>query len=144
MSFVDIISAIKVRLEHNAALTSFCNAHFGNTQQVSKEFRIRTEVNAADLPLIMITRPSRRTVWAGTISKKENIVALLAIFQQDDKALALDQIIQMEELLETIMSTRTSLPGDHGFASELRDSANDEGLYYPVYAIRLEFVVRDR
>lgn len=144
MSFVDNINALKVRLENNQALNDFALTKWEKVFKILKVFHNRTEIGLNDLPLIMITRPTVNRTPSNLSARKEHTVALYAGFRQEDRLLALEQLIELDSLLEDAVIVRTNLQGDIPMPVEVTDSTNDEGLYHPVYFMVMNLKVRTK
>lgn len=144
MSFVNNINALKVRLENHAGLNTFCQNTFGKGLNVQKVFKHRTEVQLDDFPIVMITRPRKDITFAGEVSRKEQSVYLYAGFHQDDKEKALENSIEFEEYLEQAVLNKTQIQGDIPMAVSINDSANDEGMFHPVYFLVMHLKVKTR
>lgn len=144
MSFVDNINAFKIRLENNQALNDFALTKFGKVFKVWKVFHNRTEIGLDDLPLIMITRPNVNRTPSNLSPRKEHTVALYAGFRQEDRLLALEQFIELDSLLEDTVMVKTNIQGDIPMAVEVTDSANDEGLYHPIYFLVMHLKVKTK
>lgn len=144
MSFVNNINAIKIRLENHAGLNSFCQNTFGKTLNVQKVYKNRKEIQLDDLPIVMITRPRKALTVSGEAPKKEQSVYLYAGFKQDDQEQALENSIQFEEYLEQAVIAKTQIQGDMGMAVFVDDTANDEGMFHPVYFMVMHLKVKCR
>ena len=144
MSFITKINALKFRLEENQALQDYFAEKFKKTAGVRKEFRNRAEINLSDLPLILITRPSLRREQAGNVIRKEHSVSLYVGFQHQDRADALEIILELEERIEIAVTTYTSQTGDTPMPVSVEESVNDEGMYHPSYFFMMGLKVKDR
>lgn len=144
MSFIAKINALKVRLENNQALQNFCMNKFNKRLTVLKVFRDRTEISLSDLPIVMITRPQVNRTFAGYMPKIEQIIYLYAGFHQIDREKAIDNSIEFEELLEEAINQKTQVSGDIPMAIMPGDSANDEGMFHPVYFLVMHLTVKER
>ena len=58
-SFIATIDLLKTTLSADVALSSFCSAKWNKTLSIKDMFKIRTEINQNDLPIILITNPSK-------------------------------------------------------------------------------------
>jgi hypothetical protein len=145
MSFIDDLNAFVVRLENHAGLRDFIRSAFpGKNLTVMKTVRDRVEIQISDCPLVMMTRPTIQRVRQGNAVNLENAVFLYGGIHEPDRTKALDELIQMEELMEDAMLTKTDLPGDRGIVVVPGDSVMDEGLYHPIYFVVKHFTVKER
>jgi hypothetical protein len=136
------INGLKLRLEAYAPLRTFCTTNFNKELTVKKVFKHRTEIQLNEFPLVLITRPQRQYEFAGEVARKKNIVYLYAGFRQEDREKALENSIEFEDLLEEAVNTRAT--GDVPMAVSATDSANDEGMFHPVYFLVKHVVIKDR
>jgi hypothetical protein len=143
-SFIDKINALKVRLERNADLQNYAAQNFGKQFTVKKSFRDITEISLEELPIIMILRPSVSRNTAGNAVTKEHEVDLVLGFRQEDSDLALDQFIEVDELLEAAAITKTTEAGDVGMYITPLDSANDTGIHAPAYFQGMTLRIKNR
>lgn len=141
-TLIQKINGLKARLEAHAGLINFCASNFNKALTVGKVFKQRTEVQIDEFPLVMITRPQRQYEFGGAVSHKKNIVYLYAGFRTEDKGKALDLSIEFEDLLEEAVGTRAA--GDVPMDVSATDSANDEGMFHPVYFLVKHVVIKDR
>lgn len=143
-SFVDTLNSLKSALENDTALQAFCQAKWGKALTVKKVFKQRQELLIAELPVVLITRPIRRTE-DGLARKKDNknTVRLYAGFHQADRDKALDETIGFEEAIETAVLADETLGGTAA-ATAFDSSQNDEGLFHPVYFTVMEFDILKR
>lgn len=141
-TLVQKINALQVRLKDHAGLNNFCMSNFKKALTVKKIFKHRTEIQLHEFPLVMITRPQRQYEFAGEVARKKNVVYLYAGFRQEDRDKALENSIEFEDLLEEAVNTRAT--GDVPMAILATDSANDEGMFHPVYFLVKHVVIKDR
>lgn len=145
MTFIDDINALKIRLENYAGLLDFIRSTFpGKNLTVMKTVRDRVEIQPGDCPLIMMTRPTIQRIRQGNAFNLENSVFLYAGIFEPDRTKALDELIQMEELCEEAMLSKTEIQGDKGMVVVPGDSVMDEGMFHPVYFVVKHFTVKER
>jgi hypothetical protein len=132
-SFLDTIKLLVTALETNAALAAFAQEKWKKSVAVKKVFKRRTEIPTNSLPIILITRPSiRKTFQIGNGREGANLVRLYAGFFQPDPRKGLDEMIEYEELLDSILSDMK--PGEIGaIGIDPEVSTNDEGKHHPSY-----------
>jgi hypothetical protein len=136
------INALKTRLEAHEGLRNFYLSKFSKEVTVRKVFKRKTEIRLDDFPIIMITRPRKNYLFAGEVWKKENVVLLYAGYRQEDMETALDNFIELEDLLEEAVNTRAT--GDVPMVVVPGDSENDEGMFHPVYFMVKQITIKDR
>ena len=139
-SFTLTTDNIRTTLEGDSALDSFCLSKWGKSLTVRKEFRNRAEVPTSDLPLIMITRPGtgRTDIIQGR--EWEHAVRLYCGFHQPDRTKAQDELVAFEELIEDALIADT-MRGGTAIDTDPESTANDEGLYHPVYFMVMELKI---
>jgi hypothetical protein len=143
-SFVPKLNALKIRLEGNAALQAYAADTFGKQFMVKRVFKRRVEVHTNDLPLVLMTRPSvSRTISNGVITK-EHVVRLYIGFTQNDLEKAQDNLIELDELIDTAVMEKTALTGDLPMPVSPQGSDNDEGVYHPTYFLVKDLMVKER
>lgn len=132
-SFVKLIDNLMDVLNADVALKTFCLDTFNKEITVKKTYSNRIEISPTQLPIIIITHPGiieRERIIGGEIITHS--VRLYCGLHQPDKLLALDNIIQLEELIDQALE-------QDPFRTELVDgqilgtSASDEGIYHPQY-----------
>jgi hypothetical protein len=147
MSFITYINALKVRLENNADLQNYFVDKFGEGLTVKKVFKDRTAIDQADLPLCMITRPDVGRTPAGNATKREHSVLLYVGWPYEDLAdleKPLEYFIDIDDLLEVAVMTKSQAAGDMGMYIAVEDSANDEGLYHPIYFQTMHLKIKEQ
>lgn len=134
---VDLITA-------DAALQAYAQAKWQKRFTVRREFRDRVQINAGELPLIMITRPSveKESLISGG-RHKTNTVMLYVLFQQVDRVKAQSEVVDVENLLDTCLGvTNSRIKDANGIplvkAVRPGSAANDQGMFHPVYGIVME------
>lgn len=141
-TLIQKINGLKLRLEAHAGLSNFCMSNFNKALTVRKVFKQRTEFQLDEFPIVMITRPQRQYEFAGQVSRKKEVVYLYAGFRSEDREKALELSIEFEDLLEEAVNTRAE--GDVPMDVSATDSANDEGMFHPVYFMVKHVVIKDR
>jgi hypothetical protein len=149
MSIILDINALKVRLQNNPDLNDWFLEKFGKDLQVKKIFKNRAELSMAeDFPLIMITRPQvNRTFGGSSAVDKHHDLLLYCGFYYDDAAdleLPLDYFIELDDLLERAVITKTTADGDKVIPISIAESANDQGLKHPFYFMSMHTILRAR
>ncbi len=144
MSISEKINALKIRIENNKPLQDYCALHFRKQLKVVNVFKTKKQITLDELPIVMITRPRVSREPFGNASKKEHSVYLYLGFQQTDIEKALDNSIEIEDLLEAAISSKTSIQGDAGMYVSPADSSNDEGMFHPTYFMLMEVIIKDR
>jgi hypothetical protein len=144
MSFVDTLNNLKTTLESNANLQAFCQEKWGKALTVKKVFKQRSEVLIGELPIVLITRPERRSE-EGLVRRKDNThtVRLYAGFHQPDREKALDETIGLEEAIDNAVMA-DNLLGGTAAGTSFTSSQNDEGLFHPVYFQVIDFDILKR
>jgi len=141
MSFVDTLKDMTTTLGADTGLLAFCNAAFTKAHTVKRVYKPRVEIELADLPLIMITRPVLKAgVWRPTERDYTHTIRLYCGFQCDDRELAQELLIEFEEVLDAAIlvykDPNKLLAGITDI--DPQDAVNDEGYFHPVY-----FFVKD-
>ena len=144
MGFLDKFKAIAVRIQNNQALDQFCQTNFGKSLSVLKIFKHRTEIDIKDLPIVLITRPRVSRQFHGNVPKKEHSIFLYCGFFSEDKEKAAEYSIELEELIEDAVKTRTTDANDKPIPLMPANSALDEGKFHPVYFFVMEVLVKGR
>lgn len=114
----------------------------GKSLQVRLSFKRRTEINTADLPLVMITRP-RRERAEGTVGRRryDTTLLLYAGFHFDGPREEGPELLQrFEELIEDAL-LKDIRRGGAAVDTEWDDSSNDEGANHPVYFSVSQFTI---
>jgi hypothetical protein len=145
MSFVPTIKDLEAALKADADLAAFIAANFpGKSLTVKRVFRDREEIKTSDLPLLMLTRPSRSVEYAlNDIDDDNHQVRGYFLFHESDRTIAQDLVIEGEE---AIVDAAIKDPERSGLASDtafLR-SANDEGKFHPVYGVMIDLQITRR
>lgn len=144
MSFVKKLNALKIRLEKSKKLQDYFYENFNKPLSIKRVFKNRVEIGLSDLPILLITRPRRDTLFAGNISNKEHSVLLRIGFNQNDFEKAQDNLIEIEEIIEEIIPMKTTDPDDVAMAMSVGETLNDEGVYHPVYFMMMHLIVKDK
>jgi hypothetical protein len=147
MSFITYINALKVRLENNADLQNYFQEKFSAALTVQKVFKDRTAIDQADLPLCMITRPGVGRTPSGSATKREHSVLLYVGWPYDDLSdleKPLEYFIEIDDLLEAAVMTKSQAAGDMGMYIAVEDSANDEGMYHPIYFQTMHLTIKEQ
>ena len=144
MSFKDNLNALKIRLEQNAALQNYAGENFGKNFTVKRTYKKRVEINLGLLPLILITRPSVTRTMENQLISKLHSVNLYVGFLQNDYEKAQDHLIELDEILDSAIITKTQEPGDLPMKISLGLSDNDEGIYHPSYFMVKEITIKER
>jgi hypothetical protein len=144
-SFITTIDGIVATLQGNTALNDYTKAEFNNkTITVKKIFKKRTDVNIADLPIILITRPSlEKSHLINSPRNGKNTVRLYVGFHQTDKRKALDNFIQLEEKIDdALLAVAPETLG--AISINPNESANDEGMFHPIYFMAMNVEILHR
>lgn len=143
MSIKDATDNIKTVLAQDATLNAWIASTFpGKTLKVRKAFKRRQEVNAADLPLIMITVPTRRhkSETAGSRIFEHTVTVYAGLCHNGDRELSPDLVEQFEALVEKAIMRDATRDG-YALNTHFSESSNDEGAFHPNYFSALEFLV---
>lgn len=143
MSAVNATDNIKSVLSSDPQLLAWIAEHFpGKTLKVIRAYKRRQEINTADLPLVMITRPTRTRI-DGPIGRRRynSSVLIYAGFQFDGKREdGPDLLDQFDELIEDAL-LKDIRRGGFAVDTEWDDSSNDEGANHPVYFSVSQFTI---
>ena len=144
MSFVPVLNNLKTSLEEDTSLQAFCQSAWGKSLTVKKVFKQRVEVLLTELPVILITRPTRKTE-DGLVRRKDNehTVRLYAGFHQPNRETALDNLIYFEEYIDAAVLADPERGGT-ARSTEFISAQNDEGLFHPVYFTVIELSIQKR
>jgi hypothetical protein len=142
-TFISVIDNIKSTLENDTALDTLCQENFGRAITVLKSFKNRQELDAAQFPVIMITRPQVKKTYLTGAKDGEHTVLLYCGFFCEDSTQALDMLVQLEEAVDDAMLVDTSRGGT-AIDSLPGDSANDSGHYHPYYFIVMTVDIHHR
>jgi hypothetical protein len=125
------------------SLQEYASLKWGRVMTVRREFRNRVQVGASELPLIMVTRPS--------VSKESrisggrdnvNTIRLYVLFHQHDRAKAQSEVVAVEELIDDCLEAYYRIKDEDGdpLVKNVKpgESANDEGMFHPVYGIVMD------
>ena len=150
-SFNDVLDRLVRILEEDEGVQNFAMDRWLSRITIKRVFKRRTEVNASELPLIMMTRPrlAQTPMLGGPESRKnDNTVTLYILFVQPDAEKAQQDIIAIEELVDDCLNRNYRIKDANGnplvksvFPIE---SANDEGLYHPNYSIVKDLKIEHR
>lgn len=142
-SFVTVYNNIITTLQNDSALAAFCDAKWGKMLTVLKVFKKRVEVNLADLPVILVTRPNIDKEFLINARDADNIVRLYAGFHQTDREKAMEEMIEFEEKIDdALMVDHTR--GGNAKSTNPKTSANDEGEFHPVYFMVMDVAIKHR
>lgn len=144
MAFVEKFKAMAVRIENNQPLQHFCQVNFNRTLKVIKVFKNRTEINKDELPIAMLTRPGVNRTFAGGTSKKDQSVFIYFGFRHEDREKAVELSIEVEELLQIAVMTKSTNINDRPMAVMPVDTTTDQGKFHPVHFLVMECLVKDR
>lgn len=143
MSFTAALEAVKAALDNDAALQAYVDANFTRSLTVKLAYKNRMELSPADLPVVILTRPSVKKRFQTGVRDATHAVVMYVVFQQDDRELGPLQMIRMEELLDDAIIKDVSL-GGVVISAIPDDSANDEGKNHPVYCMILSMEIQHR
>ncbi len=142
MSFTDCLDRIKYDLDHGTALQSFITANFERNLQVRLAYKDREEINKAELPIILITRPEKvpkgleNTIGAF----QDHTVVMYIGFHCNDHSQGQRLLIQFEEQVEAAIMRDMTLNG-YAICVIPGPSRNDQGANHPEYFIVKTFTV---
>ncbi len=142
MSFTAVTDNIKTTLTADTTLKAWITSRFpGKTLKAIKSFRNRQEINVADLPIVMITRPARKYVQ-GTIGsqRRESTVVLYLGFYSENRETAQDILTEFEEQVEAALY-RDRRRGGTADSTDYDASENDSGAYHPHYFTVMQFTL---
>jgi hypothetical protein len=131
------INGIIAALTADEDLAAFCRDHWGKELQAKFIYKKRASISMSeDLPIVMITRPgvdkNLQTIGADPIViEKNHTVRFYCGFYQEDPVKAPVELLQFEELIESVLVSQGLIPGP---------SNNDEGLLHPVYFIVSDYM----
>ncbi|MDA8104660.1 MAG: hypothetical protein M0Z71_04705 [Nitrospiraceae bacterium] len=144
-SFVTVINNLVTLLQGTGTpLQVWSQSKFNRSVIIKKVYKNRTEVNASDLPIILIARPLLEKSYLINASRNgKHTVRFYAGFHQPDRRVALDQFIEFEEMID---DTLLSVPPESLGAIILdpKHSANDEGKFHPYYFHVCEIEIKHR
>ena len=146
-SFVTIIDALCGVLAGDTNLSAFCIARWKKDITVKKVFKKRVELNATELPVILVTRPSVEKTYQLRSRDGENTVRLYCGFEQADKETALDNIITFEETIDdALFAGQKTIVAGGGVAINATPiaSINDEGEFHPIYFMAMDLKIKHR
>lgn len=140
-SFVDVINNLVNTLQSDSTLDTFCREEWGKSLTIKKVFKKREEVGLTEFPLVMITRPQVSVEQENNIAyERKNTIRLYVGFHQPNREAALDEIIELEEMIEKALVQDMSVGGTVDMIIP-GSSVNDEGYFHPVYFIAKEFEI---
>ena len=130
MSFTTVLDYLAAQL---AADTRIASLFPGSAVTCVRRFKQRAEIVGADLPLIMITRPTA-TAKAETYigGFKDHAVYLYCGFVSEDRDEAQNLLIQWEEAIDACIMKDPTL-GSRVVFVDPGQCLSDEGKYHPVY-----------
>lgn len=142
MGFSAVTDNIKSTLDTDTTLKAWITSTFpGKTLKVIKAFHNRQEINVSDLPVVMITRPSRKGV-DGPIGglRRESSVLLYLGFYKESKDGAQDIQVAFEEQVEAALY-KDRRRGGTAERTDYEESENDNGAYHPHYFTVMQFKI---
>lgn len=135
-SFTDVLDKLEEVLEQDADLKAFCNEKYGKDLSARRTVRQIDELPPEDFPLVMISRPRQKAKnLPGMQADVSHQVLLYIVFQQDEMDLALDEVIQIDELIDQALLRNLNLGGLAKNIDTSEGSENSEHAWHPVYAI---------
>ena len=145
-SFNTALDRLVVLMQTDAGLSTFCESKWGKIHTVRREFRTRVQVNASELPLIMITRPSVKKEFRISGGRDNtHTVGLYILFQQDDRVKAQSEVVEVEEWIDDCLAANYRIKDAAGvpLVKNVRpgDSSNNEGIWHPIYAIVMDVAI---
>jgi hypothetical protein len=148
-SFNDALDRLVYLAQNDATLQTFSQSSWGRALAVKRIFRRRVEVNQAEMPLLMITRPSLESEYRLSGGRENtHMVRLYGLFPQPDHLKAQQDVVEFEEQLDDFLTKnyRIKDPGGNPLVQNVYPlrAANDEGLYHPVYAIVKDVEIEHR
>jgi hypothetical protein len=148
-SFNDALDRLKKVLSEDAAIAAWFHGRGDRKLTVKRLFKHRQQVNASELPLIMITRPDLDKKFRISGGRENtNTVRLYVLFQQNDREQAQQDVVRIEELIDDCLTANYRLKdaGGNPLADSIHPtgSANDEGMFHPVYAIVMDLAIVHR
>ena len=143
ISFNTALDRLVGLITADTSLQSFALAKWQKRFTVRREFRNRVQVNTSELPLIMLTRPSVTKEFRISGGRDNvNTVRLYILFQQDERAKAQSEIVEVEELIDDCLAANYRIKDANGdpLVKNVKpgDSVNDEGMFHPVYGIVMD------
>ncbi|MDH4319875.1 MAG: hypothetical protein OEV73_00100 [Desulfobulbaceae bacterium] len=134
---------LAVQITGNEPLQAFAQQQWGKNVAARISFRRRTEIHASELPLVLITCPSRgkRTQISGGIMCQPQVRLYFGFYQPKSELVVAEQLVA-EELIEDAIYGDTGL-GDTVDRLDITASSNDEGAAAPtcftVIDLQIEF-----
>jgi len=149
LTFNDSIAWLVENLPKYQPLQDYAQEHFDRVFTVTRKFKPRDQLQPADLPLIMVTRPKvAKTYKTGARDGSHTISLYVGFFQPDEEnedALEKAQIhtVRIEELIDDFFMANYNL-GSTVQEAMPTTSENDEGFFHPVYFNRMDVIVNHR
>lgn len=140
-SFNTILDEIATQIAADTDLSDYCAATWGKALNIKRFFKQRTEIQLADLPIMMITRPEVEPEdIAVEVRRYKHRLRLYCGFNEQDRLFAQEELIAFEEVIEDAFMTmeRGDTLGSRTVLVEPGIAVNDEGYFHPVY-----FFVKD-
>jgi hypothetical protein len=143
-TFNDAIDQLVSILLADANLKAFCREKWGKSLKVETVFKSRVEINQSDLPIILITRPeTEKSYLVSNVRDSKHTIRLYCGFYQTSKEKGMEELIEFEEKIDDAMYDKYTLNNTCLNTTSQR-SANDEGIYYPVYFMVMEVEILHR
>lgn len=139
MSFIPALEKLRSLMETDASLVSYCTTTLGKVITGHRRFKLRTEVGMDELPVALITKPSSDKTSDSCIAGTSiDLVRMYIGFFCDDLDQAQDILVMLEQLIDSAIMMDPTLTGlvEYTYPGS---SANDEGMFHPVYFMVKEF-----
>lgn len=143
MSFIAAMQKVKQTLEDDTPLQDFATLNLGKALPVKFAYKNRAELNVADLPVIILTRPTVKKRFQSGVRDAAHSLTMYVVFQQDDRELGPLQLVELEEHIDDAIIKDISLGGSV-ISAIPDDSANDEGKNHPIYCMVLSMEIQHR
>jgi hypothetical protein len=135
-SFTEILKKMEDVLPADPDVASFCNEKYGKGLTVRRTVRRVDELPPEDFPLVMLSRPRQKMDnKPGMMGRVAHQVLLYIVLHQDEMDLALDEVIQIEELIDQALLRNNTLGGLAVDIDTSDGSENSEHAWHPDYAI---------
>lgn len=142
-SFAATLQALQAALAGSSDLQAYCQAKWGKDLTAKIVYKERLAIHMAELPLIMITRPSISRSSSTGARDGHHAVRLYSGFFQDDRDLGALELITFEEAIDAALYADQQLGGT-AMGIEFGDSVNDQGAFHPSYFLTKEITIRHR
>lgn len=143
MSFSGALQKLKDILDADTDLQAYVAANFPRPLTVRFAYKNRAELSAADLPVVILTRPNVKKRFQTGVRDGDHTVLMYTVFQQDDRDLGPLQLIELEEKIDDAITADVTL-GSTVISALPEASANDEGKNHPVYCMILSLDIQHR